>query len=272
MAERPTLVIGDVHGHVDRLQALLEQEGVIANGKRVNDDVRVVQVGDLGHFGVDLTADEDCYREALGGWIDTLLWGNHDRAVFDNQHIFGGYRAPIGPVKTYMAELQRDGRYKFADHAHGYLLTHAGVARYFDAHLPSEANLPDVCNILNNPPAKPGGDLQLRFSGATGEPHPHWAVVNAIGSSRGGWSRFGGILWRDIGEPISNKFNQVFGHSADPDGLVRHLKGDIKIGWRKLGTTDMADAWCVDIGGKYENRLAGIWLPEMRVVKVDLDA
>lgn len=272
MAERPTLVIGDVHGHVDRLQTLLEREGIVEDGKRVNHDVRVVQVGDLGNFGTDFTADEDCYREALDGWIDTVLWGNHDRAVFDNQHIFAGYRAPIGPVKTYMAELQRDGRYKFADHAHGYLLTHAGVARYFDAFLPSEADLQTVCDVLNNPPAS---GAQFSFSGPREEPHPLWSVVNAIGSTRGGWSRYGGILWRDISEPLSSKFNQVFGHSAQRDGEVKHLVKEPEkdeTGFRpKIGTTDM-DAWCIDIGGKYENRLAGIWLPEMRVVKIDLDA
>jgi hypothetical protein len=67
MSEKPTLVIGDVHGHLDRLTALLEQEEVIARNDsdgydRVNHDVRVVQVGDLGHFGADYTNDEGSLR------------------------------------------------------------------------------------------------------------------------------------------------------------------------------------------------------------------
>lgn len=273
MAEKPTLVIGDVHGHHDRLETLLEREGIVKDGERVNRDVRVIQVGDLGNFGTDYTADEDCYKSALDGWIDTLIWGNHDRAVFDaRNHSFGGYREPIGPVKTYMSDLIRQGRYLFATAAHGYLVTHAGLGRYFDPFLP--ADVQGAVEMLNNPPATSGTERDLRGH-YRGEPDILWAAVNAIGHTRGGSLRWGGILWRDISESLSSKFNQVFGHSADHDGLVRHLTkqgaSEHDTGFRiQRGVTEM-DAWCVDIGGKYENRLAGIWLPSREIVKIDLD-
>lgn len=266
MSELRTLVIGDVHGHVDRLAALLIQEGIIDDrSNRINHDVRVIQLGDLGNFGVDFTNDEQCYRSALEDhWVDTVLWGNHDRAVYDPEHFFSGYAPPIGPVRSYMNRLIAQGRYKFAAHAHGYLLTHAGLHSYFDQSLPD--TLEDAVDLLNHPPVDPGAERNL--SGFRSEPDLLWAVVNGVGYTRGGSLRTGGILWRDISEDLSAKFNQIFGHSAQQDGEVKHLVPLPERGIRPmLGRTEM-DAWCVDIGGKHENRLAGIWLPDLTVVKV----
>jgi hypothetical protein len=239
MTEPRTLVIGDVHGHVDRLRALLLQEGVIdANDHRIDDDVRVIQVGDLGNFGRDHTDDAECYARVLDdNWVDTVLWGNHDRAVVDGQHIFGGYREPSGRILKYMEELVDDDRYLIATEAHGFLITHAGLAPIYDRHLPDD--LTEAVAALNA-----GSDAAIRMT------------INAIGRLRNGQHPSGGILWRDIRELLSPKFPQIFGHSADPHGLVRQPTNA---------------SWCVDIGGKYEARLAGLWLPEQKIARVDLD-
>jgi hypothetical protein len=126
-----TFVIGDVHGHLDRLEALLKQEaflvwceecqggGQLVDGhhpadndfgwdydykdcdkcgglgwSRERKEVTIVQLGDLGHFGADAspTGDTLCYKYVTDNrWADIVLWGNHDRALVDSQHIFNGY-------------------------------------------------------------------------------------------------------------------------------------------------------------------------------------
>jgi hypothetical protein len=254
MSDEPrTLVIGDVHGHHDRLQALLEREGIIdGEGNRVdgtlpgNDEpVTVVQVGDLGHFGTPFEGDRMCYEAAWKeGWIDILLWGNHDRAVFDSTHLFGGYVPPEPEVKHMMRVLEGDERYKFAHAAHGYLLTHAGLHKQFAYQtLPDglkRKNPYEVADWLNTARDDPSRD----------------AVVNAVGRSRGGRSPFGGILWRDFEEKLFTEFPQVFGHSASRKHKFRQDPDD-------------ARSWCIDIG-KGAACLGAIYLPDMTTVRVDL--
>jgi hypothetical protein len=150
---KPTLVIGDVHGHFDRLEALLTQEGILADcpdcggdgdhawegdmmcppcggdgQRRVNFDVEVVQVGDLGHFGQDAspTGDKMCFKYAAD-WFDVVLWGNHDRAVVDSHHVFSGFLSPSPEIKHWMHGLYAMDKLKLAHAAHGWLITHAGV-------------------------------------------------------------------------------------------------------------------------------------------------
>jgi hypothetical protein len=198
------------------------------------------------------------YEAVLRDYIvDELLWGNHDRAVFDSHHIFGGFRPPIGPVKGYMMELQNQGRYTFAAQAHGFLLTHAGLHSDYDAFLPDD--LEETVRVLNTPP---GRTTEMKLSGAYTSHrmirYGEWSM--RVSPLRGAWSmEAGGILWRDLDEPVSDKFDQVFGHSAQRDGVTKHI--------RSAGR----ESFCIDIGGKSHARLAGIWLPERRVVRVDLN-
>jgi hypothetical protein len=93
MTYPPTLVIGDVHGHDDRLEALLLQEGLIdSDGRRLRTNCRIIQLGDLGHYGWngDEDGDRRCWAYARR-WINVVLWGNHDRATVDAGHAFSGY-------------------------------------------------------------------------------------------------------------------------------------------------------------------------------------
>src|ERR1035438_3170973 len=81
---RRTLVIGDCHGHLDRLEALLLQEGIIrecadSGPVRYNREVEVVQLGDLGHYGDTQARDRSIWAHAPS-WLDVILWGNHDRS------------------------------------------------------------------------------------------------------------------------------------------------------------------------------------------------
>jgi hypothetical protein len=108
--------------------------------------------------------------------------------------------------------------------------------------------------------------------------HPEQeAVRDCIGKKRGGRVPHGGILWRDISEKLFDGFPQVFGHSADwKEHQVRYCSR----AWHTRDPEHYAEhheglaSYCVDIGGKGDNPgdncLAGVWLPEGRVVRVDL--
>jgi hypothetical protein len=243
---KPVLAIGDVHGHYDRLEALLVQEGVIdETGARTPLDVSVVQLGDLGHFGNDTRGrDLLCYKAATTGrWLDIVLWGNHDRAVFDEaKHYFSGYARPRLKTEQLMQLLVAEGRMHLALEAHGFLLTHAGVHPRikYNRGVPDEAKVDPIV-----------------FVKWTDE---HWedgsAVVDAIGWRRGGSDDVGGILWRDATEKLCASYRQVFGHTQGDK--VRKYASDR--GW----------SYCIDVGNQYNGRLAAIWLPEERVVEVDL--
>lgn len=249
-----TLVIGDVHGHLDRLEALLVQEGVVHNDERVNHEIEVIQLGDLGHFGGSSgtpSGDGLCYAAALDGWIDLLLWGNHDRAVVDSIHAFSGYQKPDPEIIHIMKILESVGTLRMCAARHGFFISHAGLHAGFKDQDVGDVDKDDpiaVATYINNL------EKQER-------PGLNSAIWDAVGRSRGGPSPYGGILWRDFEEKLWRGFPQVFGHSAS----------------RKHNVRKDGHSWCIDIGGKgghYDpdgNTLAGIWLPEQEIVQVNLD-
>lgn len=258
MPQKPTLVIGDCHGHYDRLIALLEQEGIIAwdsvaqDHKRINHDVEVVQLGDLGHFGKtgSPSGDEFCWLAANDGFIDIVLWGNHDRAVVDRNHAFTGYEVSNTEVfRHFMAKMIKEDRLKIAYAAHGWLLTHAGLHASFKHNRLKKALKTNVESFVNWINHEDG--LYLTGEDATNQAV---AIVNAIGHRRGGGADAGGLLWRDFNEKIYPDFPQVFGHSKGRK--VRH-------------SFQGKGSWCVDVGGPDNGMLAGIWLPQEKVVGVN---
>src|SRR5271165_5087096 len=110
---KKTLAIGDVHGHLDRLETLLLQEGIIdVDGTRINDDVEVVQLGDLGHFGSQTKGEDKLTWETAPSWLDVILWGNHDRAVIERKHVFGGYATPYPETEDVMKAQVEFGKLK----------------------------------------------------------------------------------------------------------------------------------------------------------------
>lgn len=298
--DRPVLAIGDLHGHLDRFEALLRQEGLVDRCEdcdgtgityrndsggdclncggdgwaRTDKEATIVLLGDVGHFGHSgsPTGDMLTWRAAIT-WADVILWGNHDRACIEAQHAFNGYEKPDPTVYHYMEQARWDGRLKLAYSAHGYLMTHAGLAKAFRTQ-----NVPDF--IKRDPrefAAWVNAQDQLWRDGHHEAVSKDFlAVRDAIGFYRGGASNAGGILWRDVEEKLYGGFRQVFGHSADRSHAVRYC-------WEN-GHTRNAEAipenvyddisYCVDIGGKGDrpgdNCLAGIWLPDRRIVRVDL--
>lgn len=225
---KPTFVIGDVHGHYDRLVALLEKAGIIGDWDGTNANAEVVQVGDLGHFGLDtIEGDTRCY-ELMTRIGAVVLWGNHEYALaFPEQHgFYGMYEAPGA-----LSMISR-AKPRFAHAAHGYLITHAGLAAHY-APAVKGLTLDEMVSAIN---------------GAVGS-----YVVDAISPYRGGFDEAGGVLWRDAREPLLD-IPQVFGHSR---GMIRQYGQSV----------------CIDVAEKGEvGNLAGIWLPERRIVAVGPEA
>lgn len=288
-----TLVIGDLHGHLDRFEALLRQESLLerctgceGNGqiyasqgggwiecepcggdgwRRVRrDEVEVVLAGDIGHFGVDgsPTGDMLTYR-AANLWADVRLWGNHDRAVVDGAHEFSGYLRPIPETRHYMAMADL----KLAYAARGFLITHAGLhAAFQHQRVPPEvktdpAVFADWINAVS--------DMNTEATVAQS------AVRDAIGAYRGGGANGGGILWRDIDEKLYDGFRQVFGHSPSREHIVRYAHRNWYTGKPFVAQAAPEDtSYCIDIGGKGTNPgdrcLAGIYLPSEKIVRIDL--
>lgn len=259
-----TFVFGDCHGHLDRLEGLLKLTGLIYLGddgkyKRTKDkaEVEIVQLGDLGHFGMDRghnfydhptvkspTEDWLCY-ELARDVIDVVLWGNHDRAVISNQHHFGGYVPPIPETFRVMQEMMDSGKLRLAHSKHGFFFTHAGLHKQWKiCRVPEEwksdpAVLAEVWNAFDKLPV--GEQVQ-----AVG--YESLAIMtNVIGGHRGGGSPYGGILWRDAGESLYDGFRQIFGHSSKDK--VRQYN------------TKAGASYCIDVGNADNGKLVGMWLP-----------
>lgn len=301
-----TFVIGDVHGHFDRLEALLLQEGIIGRCstcqgrgdtyhlgaepdgstdevviceicdgdglRRIDHDTFVVQLGDLAHLGGATgspTGDQICYLYA-DRWLDLVLWGNHERALVDWQHGFSGYEYPGIHIEKKIEYLRKIGKMKVAAAAHGYLIVHAGVSSAFsniafdqgDAYN-FAAHLNDLGDrkldwLKDNPPRfseiKNGQNLRVEAA--------QFSIIDDISFLRAGPAADGGVLWFDWDrEPHLDgvPFKFICGHTA------QYQDGEPK--------EDEYGNWNIDIGGKYEARLCGLWLEDdkdPRPVKVEL--
>jgi hypothetical protein len=282
--------IGDVHGHFDRLEALLLKAGLVdrcdhcdGTGEvwepqaeeypehtlmvecgncygegwaRVGGPDRpiVVQLGDLGHFGVtgSPTGDLLCWQQGLI-WLDVILWGNHDRAVFDPvAHSFTGYVSPGRETKDLMDLAYETEQLRVAYAAHGYLLTHAGLHKQWK-------HQKGVSFAKDDPEALAAWlneeDRKYLDDGAPRADPNAIALVAAIGYQRGGRAPAGGVLWRDASESLYDGFPQVFGHTKG--GKIRQYQN-------KAGHT----SYCVDLGSPDNGRLAGAWLPDLEFVEV----
>lgn len=309
--ERRALVIGDLHGHLDRFEALLRQQGLLdrcdhcdgtgqvwepchkqghedfcpgrdcdpyidcancmgSGWARTDKDVDVILVGDVAHFGMDgsPTGDLLTWKAALH-WADVILWGNHDRALAESWHQFNGYLFPGFEVAHIIGEARTREKLKLAHAQHGFLITHAGLHGVFARQ--------DVDDEIKRDPYKFADWInEIEPPNSRGTPD-QMAVRDAIGRKRGGSSPAGGILWRDIDEKLYPGFRQVFGHSAD------HHEHAVRFCWgngntRKFSAIPRTEmdklSYCVDIGGKSDREadacLAGIYLPDETVVRVDL--
>jgi len=251
MSKKHTLVVADSHGHVDRLEALLKQEGILEDCPdggvvRRNRDVEVVSLGDVGHYGDDTQARDRVIWEYAAKWFDIILWGNHDRAVIYGRHFFMGYKKPFPETIEAIERARKSKQLRLAYEAHDFLLTHAGLHASYK---------------YNNAPHEDAATIAAWLNGHEDEDsqvEDFLAIRDAISRSRGGYSTNGGILWRDASESLYKPVRQVFGHSA-------------KDKMRTYQTGKTGDSYCIDVGQQFNGRLGAIWLPSEKFVEVKLE-
>ncbi len=233
--DRKTFIFADVHGFHERMEALLKQEGIVGeDGKRIDEDTLVVCTGDLGDFRHNSKDRDQKAYELADDWIDLMLWGNHDYSLINKRIAFGGYTEPNPETARIMLDWMAAGKIKFAFQTHGFLLTHAG---------------------LHRKAMKENYDLDGWVTALNDQTCPPEYLYN-IPPHRGGWENWGGIIWRDDDETLHSGLKQVYGHSRGQ--AVRQHGG--------VGNY----SYCLDIGYHTVDSLAGIWLPEERVARIDL--
>lgn len=229
MSER-TFVIGDVHGHLDQLMALLTKAGITSTD-------RVVQLGDLGHYGAETReADKKTWEFALTMPNFEVLYGNHEAALLWDHHRFSGQAYPLPGLLSLIASKEL----RFASAANGYLLTHAGLHPMICTPGP-RTTVATLANVLN---LSCEGDYLSK------------AARDWIAPRRGGIDPCGGLLWRDAREDLTN-VKQVFGHSRSHEPR----------------SYNNGTGFCIDVCDKGENpNLMGLWLPDLKPVAVGPDA
>lgn len=196
------LVVSDVHSQVDRLHALLLDLGEVdADGNRLRERSRLVQIGDLID-GRDVN-DEAALAYGLEVF-DEILVGNHEAAFLDGK-TFGGQQ--VKPELTQeLRRACRSGKLRGASEAHGIVLVHGGA---HPAHYP-QGTAAEVAAAVDE-----AWEQMFWRSDASAGLFDHTAH-----GGRGGSASAGGALWCDWNQLAVEHAGvpQIVGHS--PRGRV----------------------------------------------------
>lgn len=220
-----TLIVGDCHGNLGILRELLTTAGVLGPRGGRRRGWRVVQIGDLCNCVVDsIDGDLECL-DAAPELIDVYLVGNHEHPYFGGPPFFGFWRHE--QVRRELLRLADAGLIRAAHEVGGVLVSHAGLVASVD--------------IGWEPSTASSWAEQIN---ALWEREPTHEVFSSIGESRGGWNRYGGLLWSDWSEPKYAGVSQIVGHTVGE-----------RVRWQRHGETF---SLCIDLGGgKSRDRLAG---------------
>lgn len=227
-----TLIIPDIHGHINTLRGLMQEAGALDQRNKRVDGWRVIQLGDLANCVIeDRDGDLACLR-TVGDWIDTMLVGNHEHPYWGGP-AFGGYNGGFYAFPEIREELDRIEQMGHLAPAAlvnsndgDILVTHAG-------YVPSEG-IEDAVDGFNFAVERWLEDKK----------HP---LFSMIGYSRGGWAKNGGILWSGWEEKKAHEFNQIVGHTPQSDGVSRR-------DYESTGKWSL----CIDIGAKRGNGATGV--------------
>jgi hypothetical protein len=236
MAVDPALtrvVIGDIHGDVVGLGALLQAIRVIDADRRRQDGFWVVQLGDLLHMGHrQMVRDRDTALLA-DGVVDVQLVGNHElwHAYGLDAGFFHGIDPDVYPETREALRRWIDrGQLLAACDIDGWLISHAGVHSCYASGLARDA-------------ASAAEQINERFRRRLSS-RKAVALFDAVGYSRGGVSEHGGIFWEDfklLARDATNPWRQIVGHTPQPD--VRCVNNR---------------AWCVDVGAALSRRVPAL--------------
>ena len=231
---RDVYVIGDVHGSLDGLQAILQHAELLnIDGRWSGRRAHVVQCGDIVDRGPD---SQECLelllklrREArrAGGCVD-LLVGNHELALAQGDYSISDLPKPEALGKQ-LAKLIRMGRLQAARAYRQYLMTHAGVStelmRYLIAELREKSHrritVAALVRHLNQ--ELKAAFLKDDFS------HP----IFDVGPARGGSHSRGGVFWADFDfdhDTVSRhpEVWQIFGHTPPNGGAPFRVSPDAR--------------------------------------------
>lgn len=227
-------VVPDLHGNERVLRMLLLEEGLIdLLGGRMRPEVAVVQLGDAANCVGDPAPGEDdlAVLARVGTWIDVMLVGNHEHPYWGGGQFWGFVRDEQTAAR--LAELDAQGLIKPAFDANGVLLSHAGVTVDCYENLKNGLVRPNTADVMR--------ELQARWDADPRDP-----VFNLCGHLRGGRGTNGGILWSDCAEWKCDEIMQVFGHTPGREDGIR--EGHY---W-----------WCIDLGQRPRDGIAGAWIDE----------
>lgn len=233
-----TVIIGDLHGDLKGLLAVLEATGAIDDGANRRRETRVIQLGDFIHGGsrqpIRANVHDELCAWAVFDLCDVALIGNHElphmwpEAGFPH---FNG-QGPISERLRHLLHKMHKAERLVPALAHdGWLLTHAGtVAGFINECDDAAAAARTLCH---------------HFVRRLERDRPMW-IFDGVGYQRGGRGLHGGIFWADWSELIawsesSPILPQIVGHTPQPRGYARH-----------------GNLWCVDAGAALSGRVSAI--------------
>lgn len=201
-----TIVVGDIHGHVDSVEKALAFDG------------NVVFVGDyLDSFSQSVENQVRCLTMVLDAIEDNPgrvvgLLGNHEMSYLDTTMRCSGYKMDthqhIKHLHNRMLRFLRE--YWWVD---DYLISHAGI----------DQELLDQLNI-------------------TWQEYLLVGKFKQIGSYRGGYDHAGGLYWNDFNAEMIPPagLKQVVGHT---NSNRQHMTDGVRL---KCNKDNTGRTWCVD--------------------------
>jgi hypothetical protein len=213
------VVVGDVHGRVDLLRALLRALGALGSGDERRRGFWIVQVGDLLDRRASGPANLEVARLGVES-LDVVLAGNHEVELLSAAGTENG---------AALSTLASRGWPHAAAALGGWLVTHAGVHPGLTHGLPRRA---EECVVEIN------DRWHRRSRAASYDPLFDW-----VGPAKGGVAPYGGLFWRAESEwPPEGRtpWGQICGHA--PQSRPRLVPGP---------------RWLIDVGAS-GSRLAAL--------------
>lgn len=253
------LIISDLHGDWQGLEAICRAAGVTDAADHRLPDTHVVQLGDLIHGGDprheprDGVSDFLCARRALELGLDVILIGNHELPLLSPSHGFPRWNG-MRPLdeSLYMALQDLLDRYRPAVAVGGWLLTHAGLA--VELLTPEQRRA-----VAHQTPADVADwlcdDFKARLLRREAAPSPYSnPLFDAVGPARAGRGSgypVGGIFWCDWEE-----LQHTLDSSAFPFPQIVGHTPQLYNGNHGFGVN--GDSWCVDAGAALSGAVAGL--------------